>query len=135
MKMPARSLTVAVAVTAALGVWVPTASAHVTVVSTTPTQGSTVTSVPTEVKMVFSEAPTKPTVSVAGPDGKTYSTGSTQATDAVVGIGLSSAALPSGVYTVTWSLTAPDGDAQNGTWTYFYQPPIQPKPPIPAPPA
>ncbi|WP_157901296.1 copper resistance protein CopC [Mycobacteroides franklinii] len=68
----------------------------------------------------LSEAPTKPTVSVAGPDGKTYSTGSTQATDAVVGIGLSSAILPSGVYTMTWSLTAPDGDAQNGTWTYPY---------------
>lgn len=132
-KLSVRSLTVATVVTAALGGWVPIAAAHVTVVSTVPAQGATVTSAPTEVKMVFSEAPTKPSVTVTGPDSKTYSAGAAQATNAAVSVGLTGATAPSGVYTVAWSLTAPDGDAQNGTWTYFYQAPIQPKLPIPTP--
>ncbi|MGH3725087.1 MAG: copper resistance CopC family protein [Mycobacterium sp.] len=105
----------------------PIASAHVTVVSTTPAQGATVTSPPTQVKMLFSEPPTSPTLTVTGSDGKTYSLGATQASNAAISVSLHSTPLPSGVYTVTWALTAPDGDAQNGTWTFFYQPPIQPK--------
>lgn len=104
----------------------PIASAHVTTVSTTPASGATVTTAPTEVKMVFSEAPTNPTLTVTGPDGATYS-GATSEAKASVSTALKGGTPPTGIYTVNWKLTAPDGDAQNGSWTYFFQPPIQPK--------
>ncbi|MFC5034405.1 copper resistance CopC/CopD family protein [Streptomyces sp. DSM 41987] len=118
-----------VAALLALGVgWAPAASAHASLLFTTPTVGSSVAESPTSLMLIFDQrvTPSGRAVRVAGSDGAEQ-----QVDSAVLGSGGSvmtaavRGALRSGVYTVTWQVIAQDGDAVTGSYQFAVGPSAQ----------
>jgi len=92
------------------------ASAHTSLRASNPAANSTVQTVITTVSLTFSGAPTQPTVTVTGADGKNASTGPATASDVVVK--QSVGALPAGTVTVRWKVGSPDGDPVEGSFSF-----------------
>lgn len=97
----------------------PTASAHNTLVSSDPADGSTVGSAPAAITLVFNEPAQAlgSEVLVTDPNGATVSSGPVELTDASVVQPLTGE-LPAGLYTVTWRVTSADGHPIDGTLTF-----------------
>lgn len=97
------------------------AQAHDTLLSTSPEDGSTVATTPTEVVLTFDQ----PAVSVgtqlrvSGPDGDVQQ-GRPQLVDTTVRQAIEPGS-PAGTYTVTWRVTSADGHPVSGTFTFTSQ--------------
>lgn len=115
-----RALTVCVAVFAALLLMAGPAAAHAELVASTPSQGSVVSSAPTQVALRFSEEIVLrlSAVKVIGPDGRRLDTGSPHAGPSgadSMAIDLAADARH-GTFVVVWHVTAADdGHASSGT--------------------
>jgi methionine-rich copper-binding protein CopC len=107
----------AAAATVALGVATP-ASAHSTLLRTTPASGATVTAQVPEVTLVFSERVNQKftTVVVTGPDGGAYARGGVRVVDESVHQALYPTR--SGAYHVTWRAVSADGHPVQGAFTF-----------------
>lgn len=112
-----------------LGVgFAPAASAHASLLFTTPSVGSSVAAVPPSLTLIFDQRVTLSgrAVRIAGSDGAQREVGSV-----VLGSGGSVVTavvpgrLPSGVYTVTWQVLAQDGDAVTGSYQFAVGPSAQ----------
>ena len=100
------------------------ASAHNSVVATTPAEGATVTQQPGEISLETNdellELDGGSVIEVQGPDGRYYGDGctlidgSTAAMEAELGA--------PGDYTVTWRVVSTDGHPISGTWAFTWQP-------------
>lgn len=101
------------AVVAAVGVAGP-ASAHDVLISSTPADGSTLAAAPTSLAFTFDQPVQNfdPVVSLIGPDGKQYATGTpTVAGNVVTGtVGTG----PSGAYTAAYRIVSADGHPVTG---------------------
>jgi len=95
------------------------ASAHDTLVSVTPADGSTVAVVPGSVDLVFDEPAMAlgTEIQVLGPDGKSVSKGAPVLVNATVSQPLT-AVRPAGAYTVEWRVTSADGHAISGHFAF-----------------
>jgi copper transport protein len=104
-------------------VWAPApAQSHALLVSSTPADGESVDTTPTQVLLTFTEVPDLKltTVHVLGADGKQLETG---AVATVAGqptqVSVPVSALPKGVYTITWRTTsASDGHTTAGSLAF-----------------
>lgn len=115
-----------VAAASALLVTAPalSASAHNSVVSTTPAEGEVVTAQPGEVSLTTNDAlldlGTGAALLVEGPDGLFYGDGC-----AVIDGATASSAVElgeAGTYTVIWQVVSTDGHPISGEWTFDWQP-------------
>lgn len=97
----------------------PHASAHNTLVSSDPADGSTVGSAPAAITLVFNEPAQAlgSEVLVTDPNGATVSDGPVELVNASV-IQPLTGELPAGVYSVTWRVTSADGHPIDGTLTF-----------------
>jgi copper transport protein len=99
----------------------PAASAHATLLFSTPAAGSSLTASPPAVILTFDELVTLPSraVRIATSGGAPISLGaiSRGPRSDVVTAALDSS-LPSGIYAVTWQVIAQDGDAVTGTFRF-----------------
>lgn len=95
------------------------ALAHSSLRSTDPADGSTVTTAPDRVTLVFDQPAQElgTEVVVLGPDGATVSTGPVVLDGTSVAQELA-ADRPAGVYTVRWRVTSADGHPVEGTTTF-----------------
>jgi methionine-rich copper-binding protein CopC len=106
----------------ALGLFLPMllpalpASAHTSLRATSPAPNSTVWKAITAVSLTFSGAPTQPTVTVTGADGKDAGTGPAKATEVVVKQPVGT--LPPGAVTVRWKGVSPDGHPVEGSFSF-----------------
>ena len=114
-----RSLVAVVAtVGALLLVAAPSASAHDVFISSTPANGSTLTSAPTAITLTFEEPPTTSGLAVAltAPDGTVSTLVPTLSGDVVTAP--VTGTLAPGAYTVAWRVVADDGHPLTGTLTF-----------------
>jgi periplasmic copper chaperone A len=102
------------------------AFAHAQLRSASPSADSTITLVPKEVTITFSEAvePKFSTIEVTGSGGQRLDQGEPR----LVGgdgkqLGVALAALPAGTYTVTWHATSVDTHKTDGTYQFSVAPP------------
>ncbi|MGV8978227.1 MAG: copper resistance CopC family protein [Cellulomonas sp.] len=95
------------------------AQAHNTLVSTDPTDGSTVAVAPARVTLTFNEPARSlgTQIVVTGPDGGTVSVGDAVLVDSAVSQDVSGS-LPAGAYTVTWRVTSADGHPLDGVLSF-----------------
>jgi copper resistance protein C len=101
-------------------VWsAPGASAHNSLISTDPADGSTVATAPEQITLVFNEPGQAlgSEIVVTAPDGTVVSDGAVQLVDASVTQALTGD-LPAGAYSVTWRVTSADGHPIDGTFTF-----------------
>jgi len=96
-----------------------TASAHDTLATTDPADGSTVAVAPAAVTLVFNEPAQAlgSQVRVTGPDGSVVSTGDVVLNGASVSERLVDSR-PAGTYTVAWRITSTDGHPISGSFTF-----------------
>ena len=96
----------------------PSASAHDVFISSTPANGSTLTSAPTAITLTFEEPPTTSGLAgaITAPDG-TVSTLAPTLSGAVVTAPVPGT-LARGAYTVAWRVVADDGHPLTGTLTF-----------------
>ncbi|MDE9366725.1 copper resistance protein CopC [Luteipulveratus sp. YIM 133132] len=101
-----------------LGLGVPAASAHDVLVSTSPKDGSTVATAPTQVRLTFNNPAiaTGSAVQVTGPTGR-VDEGRPVFTDSDVTQALRPGA-PAGSYTVRWRVTSVDGHPISGSFRF-----------------
>ena len=114
-----RSLIAVVATAGALLlVAAPSASAHDALVSTTPANGSTLTSAPTAITLTFEEPPTTSGLAVAltAPDGTVSKLAPTLSGDVVTAP--VTGTLAPGAYTVAWRIVADDGHPVTGSFAF-----------------
>ncbi|WP_372673035.1 copper resistance CopC family protein [Amycolatopsis kentuckyensis] len=92
------------------------AAAHTELESSSPAEGASLTSAPTEVKLTFEEPVTLPpeALKVTGRDGTTWTVGTPTVAGAVVTAPVTPAG-PAQAYTLTWKVIAKDGDNLTGT--------------------
>ena len=117
MKRFSMALATAAAVSA---VTAGTAFAHVEFKSSTPGKGKTASTHITTVTVTFSGAIKKGTLKVTGPGGKAVNNGSGGRDPRKISrlrVPLKSG-LKSGSYKATWSITAADGHAETGSFTF-----------------
>ena len=98
------------------------ASAHDFLVSSNPTNGSTVSTSLSKVTLSFNDIvlsqPSRPQVEVVGPDGKHYETGCATSIDRDVSVPV--ALGPSGTYVVTWRIVSADGHPVSTSISFRY---------------
>ncbi len=94
------------------------ASAHAVLRRTSPTDGSTVASVPSQVVLTFDEQvlPLGTAVEIIGPDGD-VATGPPRLVGATVSETIRAGA-PAGSFTVRWRVTSDDGHPVSGSFTF-----------------
>ncbi|CAD67412.1 copper resistance protein CopC [Tropheryma whipplei] len=111
-------------VVAVLFILASPASAHISVIDSSPKPESTVTALISEIKLVFSGNPVSgegTTIDLVGPTGKHFGTGcvdvkgNTVIAPVFMGAG--------GKYTVRWSVKSGDGHTNNGSYKFDYVPP------------
>ena len=125
-----RSLVAVVATAGALLlVAAPSASAHDVFISSTPANGSTLTSAPTAITLTFEEPPTTSGLAVAltAPDGTVSTLVPTLSGDVVTAP--VTGTLAPGAYTVAWRVVADDGHPLTGTLTFTLSVPSPPPSP------
>jgi copper resistance protein C len=123
--MSLRSLATAVAMLAALALAPDVVSAHAEPESATPAIGGTVTQLPAQVEVVFSQEVVRQgedsSITVIDAAGTNVTTGPSEVDDAnrrIIRVGLQSN-LPNGVYTVQWrTISANDGDTASGSFVF-----------------
>jgi len=117
MKRFSLAFATAVAVSA---VTAATAFAHVEFKSSTPGKGKTASTHISTVTVTFSGPIRKGTLKVTGPGGKTYSNGSGGRDPRNISRVRTSmkSGLKAGTYTAKWSITAGDGHAESGSFTF-----------------
>ena len=96
------------------------AGAHTELVATEPADGATVETSPPQVLLRFGDevVPAADGITVVGTDGLRADTGEvTKPDDTTIVVGLRPA-LPAGAYAVEWEILAPDGDVQEGAFTF-----------------
>lgn len=95
------------------------ATAHNTLQSTDPAEGSTVATVPDRVTLTFDQPAQAlgTEVVVLGPDGTVVSTGAAELVDTSVSQAVAGA-LPAGTYTVQWRVTSADGHPLSGEFAF-----------------
>jgi len=106
-----------------------TASAHATLIGSDPADGATLQAAPTTVTLTFDDSLEnfEPVVTVTGPDGNQYQSGTTT----IDGAALSTAVLPltaAGTYTVAYRVVSDDGHPVEGQVRFdlAVPPPITP---------
>ncbi|MCR6492746.1 copper resistance CopC family protein [Cellulomonas sp. P24] len=116
---PGRFLAVVAVVVLGLVTGATTASAHDTLASTDPADGSTVAVAPAAVTLVFNEPAQAlgSQIRVIGPDGSVVSTGDVVLNGASVSEHLVDSR-PAGTYTVAWRITSTDGHPISGSFTF-----------------
>ncbi|MEU5696292.1 copper resistance CopC family protein [Actinosynnema sp. NPDC020468] len=109
------------ALLAALAVLViaPVASAHTELTASDPASGATLTAVPARLTLTFTEPipADSAVVTITGPDGVAWRTGTPTATDATLTVPVTGVA-GSGEQKVTWKVQALDGDFVDGTFAF-----------------
>jgi copper resistance protein C len=95
------------------------ASAHAARVSADPADKASVSTGPVRVSATFNEdlQTTFAAMTVVGPDGNLWTTGSPQVLGTVVSIGLRPLG-PAGDYTVNYRVTSADGHVVAGSWSF-----------------
>ncbi|WP_319453260.1 MULTISPECIES: copper resistance protein CopC [unclassified Mycobacterium] len=95
------------------------ASAHATRVAADPAPDAAVEQGPSRVTATFNEQlqTTFAAMTVVGPDGNLWSTGSTQVVGATASVDVLPLG-PAGTYTVNYRVTSADGHVVNGAWTF-----------------
>ena len=95
------------------------ASAHATRISADPAQDAAVEQGPPRITATFNEQlqATFASMTVVGPDGNLWSTGSAQVAGATASVDLRPLG-PVGAYTVNYRVTSADGHAVNGAWSF-----------------
>ncbi|MDX1889532.1 copper resistance protein CopC [Mycolicibacterium sp. 050158] len=95
------------------------ASAHAVRISTDPAADASVTAGPARVSATFNEQLQTDfaAMTVVGPDGNLWSTGSVQVTGAVASVALLPLG-PTGTYTVNYRVTSADGHVVSGSWSF-----------------
>jgi copper resistance protein C len=113
-----RAVVAVLAAAALVLVAAPGASAHDSLVSSSPADGQTVATVPDQVVLTMNEAPVSvgTRVVVSGPDGEVQQ-GSPQLVKNTVRQTVSPGS-PAGRYTVVWRVTSGDGHPVSGTFTF-----------------
>ena len=108
-----------------------TASAHATLIGSDPADGATLQAAPTTVTLTFDDSLEnfEPVVTVTGPDGNQYQSGTTT----IDGVTLSSAVLPltaAGTYTIAYRVVSDDGHPVEGQVRFdlAVPPPVSPDP-------
>ncbi|MEH0109673.1 copper resistance CopC family protein [Tersicoccus sp. MR15.9] len=115
-----RSLGVVLAlVLAALGLGVPAAQAHDELIGTTPSDGSSTSSVPASISLRFNETPEAlgAQVQILDPSGADQADGSVSITDATATQKIKAGA-PAGAYTVHWRVVSADSHPIEGTFRF-----------------
>jgi len=116
MKRLSSALAGAVAVSA---VTAATAFAHVEYKSSYPAKGKTASTSISTVSVTFTGSIRKGTLKVTGPGGKTYSGSSGRDPRKISRLRTSmKSGLKAGSYKATWSITAADGHAETGSFTF-----------------
>lgn len=112
-------LSAAVLVVLATCVGVAPASAHDELLDASPRAGASVSTPPTEVRLVFDEAvlPELSVVRVLAPDGQNLSLGAATVSGTVV-TQRTSAAGPAGTYRLAFRVVSGDGHPVEGGWTF-----------------
>ena len=92
------------------------AFAHAELIASTPAEGAALAAPPEQVQLTFSEAVTLSAnpVTVAGPDGASWTVGQPSVAGAVVTVPVQPAG-PAGAYTLTYRVVSSDGDEIDGT--------------------
>jgi copper resistance protein C len=92
------------------------AFAHAELIASTPAEGAALAAPPEQVQLTFSEPVTLAAnpVTVAGPDGATWTAGQPSVAGAVVTVPVRPAG-PAGAYTLTYRVVSSDGDEIGGT--------------------
>ena len=105
---------------AVIAVTASTAFAHVEFESSTPGKGKTASTHITTVTVTFSGAIKKGTLKVTGPGGKAVNNGSGGRDPRKISRLRTSmkSGLRAGSYKATWSITASDGHAETGSFTF-----------------
>lgn len=96
-----------------------TASAHARLVSSDPAADSVLQEAPKTVTATFNE-PLQPefaAMTVVGPDGNLWSTGTVRVSDATAAVDLLPLG-PAGVYTANFRVTSADGHVISGSWPF-----------------
>ncbi len=98
---------------------VPAASAHTTLVAADPVENSSLTTGPDHVSATFSEELQSgfAAMTVVGPDGTLWSTGTPEVHGAVVRTAVRPLG-PVGIYTVNYRVTSADGHVVSGAWSF-----------------
>ena len=119
--------TLLVTILAALGVLAATspAWAHATLATSSPAQGATLATAPTQVNLTFAEAVTLPAspISITGPDGSKWTVGTPSVAGPVVSAPVTPRG-PAGRYALTYKVISDDGDPITGTVTFTLTAPI-----------
>lgn len=114
----ARSLLVAVAVTAVVMLTIPVAQAHATLVTTDPADGAAVANEPSKVSLTFNQNIGTPAyVVVKAPDGSKLEKGDPKVVDETVTQRVEHAGI-AGEYTMSYRVVSADGHPISGTVTY-----------------
>lgn len=95
------------------------ASAHTELESSSPAEGASVDTAPTQIRLTFGEPVKLPPdpVEVTGRDGVTWKTGPATVEGTVVTVPVTPAG-PAQDYTVSWKVVAKDGDNVSGTMRF-----------------
>ncbi|MGK3207204.1 copper resistance CopC family protein [Amycolatopsis sp. MEPSY49] len=114
--IPRRAFGAVLAALVGLVVLAGPAAAHTELESSSPAEGASLTTAPTEVKLTFGEPVTLPpeALKVTGRDGTAWTVGTPSVTGAVVTAPVTAAG-PAQAYTLTWKVIAKDGDNLTGT--------------------
>ncbi len=119
VRLLAAAATVVVTTAAALLLAAAPASAHTRLLSSDPADGSSRDDAPTRVSLLFNEDIEAgfATVTVVGPDGSQYQTGSVSASGGEVAVGVSPLG-PAGVYQVGYRVVSDDGHPVQGAVSF-----------------
>lgn len=103
------------------------ASAHAELESSSPADGASLSTAPTQIKLTFSEAVTLQAdpVTVTGPGGEKWLVGTPSIAGPVVTVPVTPSG-PAGAYTLTYKSVADDGDKQTGTVHFTLTAPASP---------
>ena len=132
-RIPTTLAAVAVATVAAIAVAAP-ASAHDTIVSSTPAADSQLTTAPTEVVLTFSnnlislDENSGTAMTVADESGEDWVAGEPTITADSVTVPLAEG-MPNGAYTVTWQVVSSDGHPTSGEYSFSLAAPEAPAEP------
>jgi methionine-rich copper-binding protein CopC len=99
------------------------AAAHNVLTGSDPADGATVRTAPTTVTLTFDQTVQnfEPVVTVTGPNGNQFQTGSAAVRDNTVSVGVDGSG-PSGLYTIGYRIVSADGHPVTGSVSYTLDP-------------
>ncbi len=115
-----RALVVVSGVVGSFTVGAAAVSAHATLVSSDPANGSMLTTAPDHVELVFSEAVGKPAaIAVLDQAGNEIEGGDLEVVDDTMTRPYDASSFPAGVYTISYQVTSADGHPITGELTFM----------------